>query len=107
LGLLALTLRDLIEDDIPLGFGAAKGYGACHAAITDIRIVGLDAQSPHWSLLEHNDATHIDFNQLDFTIQPPLEEVQFVIAEAIKAFHDKVDSFSHSVSPQGDMHAVS
>lgn len=31
LGLLTLVLRDLAEGDIPLGFGAAKGYGRCAA----------------------------------------------------------------------------
>ncbi|HEX3315121.1 MAG TPA: RAMP superfamily CRISPR-associated protein, partial [Gemmataceae bacterium] len=31
LGLLALTLRDLAEGDIPIGFGSAKGYGWCTA----------------------------------------------------------------------------
>lgn len=31
LGLLAHTLRDLDEGDIPLGYGAAKGYGRCRA----------------------------------------------------------------------------
>lgn len=38
LGLIALTLRDLMEGDITLGFGAAKGYGVCKAEITS----GLD-----------------------------------------------------------------
>lgn len=33
LGLMALVLRDLCEGDIPLGFGAAKGYGACTASL--------------------------------------------------------------------------
>jgi CRISPR/Cas system CSM-associated protein Csm3 (group 7 of RAMP superfamily) len=33
LGLLALTLRDLIEGDITFGFGASKGYGSCTATI--------------------------------------------------------------------------
>ena len=33
LGLMALTLRDLMEGDITLGFGAAKGYGTCTAKI--------------------------------------------------------------------------
>lgn len=32
-GLLALTLRDLIEGDITFGYGAAKGYGACTAEV--------------------------------------------------------------------------
>ncbi|HEV2719553.1 MAG TPA: RAMP superfamily CRISPR-associated protein [Thermoanaerobaculia bacterium] len=31
LGVLALALRDLAEGDIPLGFGASKGFGQCHA----------------------------------------------------------------------------
>ena len=39
-GLLALVLRDLAEGDIPLGFGAAKGYGACHAKVHTSRIAG-------------------------------------------------------------------
>ncbi len=33
LGLLAFTLRDLIEGDITFGFGASKGYGTCTADI--------------------------------------------------------------------------
>jgi len=33
LGLLLLTLRDLADGDITLGFGASKGYGACSAKI--------------------------------------------------------------------------
>ena len=32
--LLGLTLRDLAQGDITLGYGAAKGYGACEANIT-------------------------------------------------------------------------
>lgn len=31
LGLLMLTLRDLADGDMTLGFGASKGYGACEA----------------------------------------------------------------------------
>ena len=34
-GLLALTLRDLLEGDVTFGFGAAKGYGACTAEFAD------------------------------------------------------------------------
>ena len=33
LGLLALVLRDLIEGDIALGYGASRGYGSCTAEI--------------------------------------------------------------------------
>jgi len=34
LGLLALVLRDLVEGDITLGYGAAKGYGRCTARVS-------------------------------------------------------------------------
>jgi CRISPR/Cas system CSM-associated protein Csm3 (group 7 of RAMP superfamily) len=40
-GLLALTLRDLLEGDITFGFGSAKGYGACTA-----KIVGATLSAP-------------------------------------------------------------
>ncbi len=35
-GLIALTLRDLIEGDITFGFGASKGYGSCLAEIINL-----------------------------------------------------------------------
>jgi CRISPR/Cas system CSM-associated protein Csm3 (group 7 of RAMP superfamily) len=41
-GLLVLTLRDLMEGDITLGFGRSKGFGACRA-----RIVGINLPDPH------------------------------------------------------------
>jgi CRISPR/Cas system CSM-associated protein Csm3 (group 7 of RAMP superfamily) len=41
IALLALVLRDLVEGDIRLGFGAAKGFGALHARIFPLQI-------PHW-----------------------------------------------------------
>lgn len=44
LGLLALALRDLVEGDLRLGFGAAKGYGGCRAQVTS---VGVPATN-HW-----------------------------------------------------------
>jgi len=37
-GLIALTLRDLIEGDITFGFGASKGYGSCRAEITNLSV---------------------------------------------------------------------
>lgn len=40
-GLLALVLRDLLEGDLALGFGAAKGYGECRAEILELRGNGL------------------------------------------------------------------
>lgn len=35
LGLLALTLRDLVEGDVSFGFGAGKGFGRAKAAVVD------------------------------------------------------------------------
>lgn len=40
IGLLALTLRDLVEGDITFGLGAAKGYGACTARIVSCAVAG-------------------------------------------------------------------
>jgi CRISPR/Cas system CSM-associated protein Csm3 (group 7 of RAMP superfamily) len=37
IGLLALTLRDLVEGDVTFGFGAGKGYGSCTAEIESFR----------------------------------------------------------------------
>ncbi len=44
LALLALMFRDLAEGDIPLGFGAAKGYGAC-------RVSEFGLAGPGWEAL--------------------------------------------------------
>ena len=38
IALLVLVLRDLVEGDIRLGFGSAKGFGALHAELQDISI---------------------------------------------------------------------
>ena len=38
LALMILTLRDLLEGDVPFGFGSAKGYGACTARLTDFQV---------------------------------------------------------------------
>jgi CRISPR/Cas system CSM-associated protein Csm3 (group 7 of RAMP superfamily) len=40
-GLLALVLRDLVQGDLPLGFGSAKGYGSCRAEVTEIKGRGV------------------------------------------------------------------
>jgi CRISPR/Cas system CSM-associated protein Csm3 (group 7 of RAMP superfamily) len=50
-GLLALTLRDLIEGDITFGFGAAKGYGTCKAEIDTQDLAAFKkwlATAPQW-----------------------------------------------------------
>ncbi len=45
LGLIALTLRDLVEGDIHLGFGASKGYAAVRAEIERIGLPSNIADS--------------------------------------------------------------
>lgn len=46
LGLLAHVLRDLGEGDIPLGYGAAKGYGRSHSTSCDALEKALKEQKP-------------------------------------------------------------
>jgi CRISPR/Cas system CSM-associated protein Csm3 (group 7 of RAMP superfamily) len=104
LGLLALTLRDLIEGDIPLGFGAAKGYGACKAMITGIQLTGLEAVPALQAILTDSEATQIDFNRLDTTTRPPLE-VELVVMELVKAFQKKVEAFQRPVLHTGGENA--
>ncbi len=41
IGLLALTMRDLMEGDIRIGFGAAKGYGEIAVSIRNINLSSL------------------------------------------------------------------
>ncbi len=52
LGLIALTLRDLIEGDITFGFGAAKGYGACTACIIGATAPAQLDSGSHWEELK-------------------------------------------------------
>jgi hypothetical protein len=46
LGLLALTLRDLLEGDLTFGFGAAKGFGACEQVEIEELVVPAWARVP-------------------------------------------------------------
>lgn len=48
-GLLTLVLRDLKEGDICLGFGRAKGYGACHAEIKGLESLDPDKSARAFS----------------------------------------------------------
>lgn len=54
LGLLALTLRDLMEGDITFGMGAAKGYGTCRAIMA----------SGVWDRFLEQEETKKSFNML-------------------------------------------
>jgi CRISPR-associated protein (TIGR03986 family) len=71
LGLLALALRDLEEGDLTIGFGAAKGYGACtaemkwpdaearNAAITALRALAEPHEEPSSAKPETLQATEL------------------------------------------------
>ena len=100
LGLLALVLRDLMEGDIPLGFGAGKGYGACKAEIKGLQIAGLETTSTEFqTILKHNELTPEALNNLDVTSVPPME-VQLALMDLIKAFHQKVSIFGKDSLPK-------
>jgi CRISPR/Cas system CSM-associated protein Csm3 (group 7 of RAMP superfamily) len=105
LGLLALTLRDLMEGDIPLGFGAAKGYGACRAAIIRMQVSGL-ALPALQAILQASEATQVDFNSPDIISKPPLEEVEFVVMGLVEAFQMKVKAFQRHVPRPGGQDVV-
>lgn len=101
LGLLALTLRDLIEGDIPLGFGAAKGYGACTATINGIRLPRFDTlPSGLPTILEKHGATQSDFDSLDMTTQPK-DAIQYAVMEFIEKLKQQVAAFQRTHAEQG------
>ena len=56
LGLLALTLRDLAEGSLNLGFGGAKGYGFCRGTAN----VGSDGLANDWGLLGGTPGVRVD-----------------------------------------------
>lgn len=70
-GLMALTMRDLLEGDITFGFGAAKGYGAVrHAEVTGIYVSGV--------------------SKITETFGGTLTDIQLTGAEAISALYQEV-----------------
>jgi len=81
LGLLALTLRDLMEGDIRVGFGAAKGYGAVRAemAVTHLPdwhacpvLFTADLQPELWTLPSMNALAH---DELQLALQLWVEDL--------------------------------
>lgn len=93
LGLLALTLRDLVEGDIPLGFGAAKGYGACKAEIRKVHVTSQSSIPKEFQTILNNSSAHqLDFNRLDMTSKPETE-IELVIMELLSAFQTRATSF--------------
>lgn len=60
LGLIALTLRDLMDGDITFGFGASKGYGSCKSEIisglTELKKKLSNINGWHEYLIKHLNA---------------------------------------------------
>lgn len=88
LGLLALTLRDLVEGDITFGFGSAKGYGSCR--VTKLQTLGVAGKSG------------VDFGELGPNPRGD-KAARHVLKDLVVRFRDEVESFR----PQGVTHARS
>lgn len=100
LGLLALTLRDMIEGDVPLGFGAAKGYGDCKLRITGLQVHSTNDSPEFGKILQENGVTEENINNLDITSIPGTE-VQMVLMNLVDAFQNKVSGFKNDSSARG------
>jgi CRISPR/Cas system CSM-associated protein Csm3 (group 7 of RAMP superfamily) len=102
LGLLALLLRDLIEGDIVLGFGAAKGYGACRAEVTGLHVMGLENCPGLWDILQTCEAAQIDWNGFELAALPTLEleyiAIEDVLKELLNAFREKLNPVARGTS---------
>lgn len=92
LGLLILTFRDLMEGDIPLGFGASKGFGACHARIAGIAFPDFDIP---W-LQEILTETGCENDTMLETSFPLNESQQLILQDLVEKFIEEVNN--HAVS---------
>jgi CRISPR/Cas system CSM-associated protein Csm3 (group 7 of RAMP superfamily) len=87
LGLLALVIRDLIEGDVTFGYGAAKGYGYCHAKLQagSINTLPNGEDYPTWKEFALNPELSKEW-QGNEAILP---EVRDLINDFVKAFQKK------------------
>lgn len=92
-GLLILTLRDLIEGDIPLGFGRSKGFGACQAGVKEAALPG---SYPPW-FKQCLDSFFIEDQDALADVSLPLSDEQVMVLQ------DLVETFIKEVN----LHAVS
>ncbi|MDY6912303.1 MAG: RAMP superfamily CRISPR-associated protein, partial [Chloroflexota bacterium] len=100
LGLLALTLRDLIEGDTQFGFGSGKGYAACTAKITSLTSVALEKYKALEELRERHKIDPDELTQLDVS-GIPRQEIQNMLGDIVGLFHTAVKEFRRSVPVQG------
>lgn len=96
LGLMILTLRDLMEGEITLGFGATKGFGECTAKITHLRLGGSStlAHDTFAGLEQPIDTKKLESWLNTFTTSESLVDASFIqqsnaiINECLRAFRE-------------------
>lgn len=88
LGLLALTLRDLIEGDITFGFGSSKGYGSAKAELVSIKLTGIEKNPTLKSILDYFEVSAEEINKLNNT-STLSDNVKFVVENLVEKFSDK------------------
>jgi CRISPR/Cas system CSM-associated protein Csm3 (group 7 of RAMP superfamily) len=79
IGLLILTLKDLIEGDISFGFGRSKGFGACRASIKEIKPPG---KYPSWITEMLPDIKHENISKL-FSVSLPLDNSRITLLKKL------------------------
>ena len=78
LGMLALLWRDLVEGDIAFGYGATKGYGACHVSVCTVEAEGQTLAALLGTSVPEPGRWHSDD-----------AEFRKAIVEAVKAFRPR------------------
>ena len=94
LGLLALTLRDFMEGDMTLGFGAAKGYGTGRLEITGMEITGSHQSPEYVNILEQHTLTERDVNNINFKTMPDTE-IQTILTDMVRACQDIIMNYKN------------
>jgi len=97
LGLIALTLRDLMEGDVTIGFGASKGYGACKATIDRMSVKGASSVDGLRKLMESHGVTEAGLSQLDPSAGLSAG-AQLLVVELIEEFLKKIADHSPKAS---------
>ena len=91
-GLLALTVRDLIEGDIAMGYGASKGFGALKARVLTVKGPGfLGLRPPSTNQPGQAAATVVGLMYEDKSGGPlPIELVRKQIIDDVSALRQLV-----------------
>ncbi len=90
LGLLALTLRDLVEGDVTFGFGASKGYGAGRLRVSEACIAGRRMRQSVEQLLVGAIPGGPAGHSGSFVVDGHDPEIQEAIRQCVLAFRHKM-----------------